>query len=189
MTTQIDSGYEELVALVAPSLLRIEGDRGSGAATVWAPGLAVTNRHVVQGDHAVSCGRTIDVVGADDELDLCLLSIPEFDLPALEVRLAPLRVGELVVAMGHPLGLTSAITAGIVAGETVDGAKRLIRADLQLAPGNSGGPLVDSRGRLVGINVMVAGGLGLAIPTDEIKSFVERVMAGPKIKRELRLGE
>jgi serine protease Do len=88
-------------------------------------------------------------------------------------------VGEFVVAVGHPFGVRGAVSAGVVGSISVTGdgpeaMRELIRADVLLGPGNSGGPLADARGRVVGINAMVAGGLALAVPSH----LVERLIAG-----------
>jgi serine protease Do len=85
-----------------------------------------------------------------------------------------LRVGVLVVALGHPLGLRRTLTAGVVhaVAPSPAGGRRWIHADLRLAPGNSGGPLADTAARVVGINTMIAGDLALAIPMNEVRRFV-----------------
>ena len=94
-----------------------------------------------------------------------------------------LRPGHLLIAVGHPFGLANAVTAGVVQSvgpipnelERAIGRQGLswIQADIRLAPGNSGGPLCDIEGRVVGINTMVAGGLALAIPVAEIRAFLQ----------------
>jgi serine protease Do len=90
-----------------------------------------------------------------------------------------LRVGDLVVALGHPLGLRRTLTAGVVHALAFapDGQRRWIQADVRLAPGNSGGPLADTAGRVVGINTMIAGGLALAIPINDVRRFVASTLA------------
>jgi S1-C subfamily serine protease len=103
--------------------------------------------------------------------------------PATLGNLSPLRPGHLLVAVGHPFGLANAVTAGVVHSvgpipnelERAIGRRGLswIQADIRLAPGNSGGPLCDIEGRVVGINTMVAGGLALAIPAAEIGIFLQ----------------
>jgi serine protease Do len=89
-----------------------------------------------------------------------------------------LRAGELLLALGHPLGVQGALALGVlhaVARDPRSGDVRWVCADVRLAPGNSGGPLADAAGRVVGINSMIAGGLGLAIPTPVVQRFVARV--------------
>ena len=98
---------------------------------------------------------------------------------------AALRPGELVVALGHPLGVTNAFSLGVVH-EVVrepGGAPRWIAADLRLAPGNSGGPLAGADGRVVGINTLVAGGLGYALPVPLIARFLRRAGLAPPDER------
>lgn len=164
------------------------GDRrsGEGAGVIWHPdGLVVTNAHCVR--HRRLSVRMVDgrsleavVVAHDARLDLALL-----EAPALRGR-APvlgdvesLRAGELLLALGHPLGVSGALALGVLHTVVRDsrsgGGLRWICADVRLAPGNSGGPLADAAGRIVGINTMIAGGLGLAIPTPVVQRFVARV--------------
>ncbi len=89
---------------------------------------------------------------------------------------AALRPGDLVLALGHPLGVPGALSVGVLhsAFDPPDGddPRAWIRADVRLAPGNSGGPLVDASGRVIGINTMIAHGLALAIPTPVVEHFV-----------------
>jgi len=98
--------------------------------------------------------------------------------PVLELRdVNTLRPGELLFAYGHPLGVSHALAMGALHGVIRDkrtGDPRFIAADIRLAPGNSGGPLVDAEGRLVGVNSMIVGGLGVAIPADVAQAFVAR---------------
>ena len=120
------------------------------------------------------------LVAADRRADLALLRVPR-----TRVTLASLAdsdslcVGALVVALGHPLGLRGTLTAGIVhaLGPLSPGGRRWIHADLRLAPGNSGGPLADTAGHVVGLNTMIAGGLALAIPINDVRRFVSAALA------------
>ncbi|HEU5197131.1 MAG TPA: trypsin-like peptidase domain-containing protein [Methylomirabilota bacterium] len=158
---------------------------GSGAGILWAPELIVTNAHVARAaslrvrladDRQLPATR----VAADRRADLALLRVPR-----TRVVLASLadsdsvRVGSLVVALGHPLGLRSLLTAGVVhaLGPLGPGGRRWIQADLRLAPGNSGGPLADTGGHVVGLNTMIAGGLALAIPINDVRAFVSGALA------------
>ena len=91
-----------------------------------------------------------------------------------------LRVGELVFAHGHPLGMRDSLAMGVLTGvarHPRTHAPRFVVADVRLAPGNSGGPLVDADGRLVGINSMVVNGLGVAVPAHAVEHFVNRAVA------------
>ncbi len=167
------------------SVVTVHGRAGGGCGTVWRDdGLIVSNHHVVRGDHAeveTWEGRTLtaDVVTRDPERDLVALRV-EGDAPAsVSTRVgAPLRVGELVIAIGNPWGRRGAATVGIVSSAaTVTEENRApipdaIYADVRLAPGNSGGPLADARGRVIGINAMVSGGMGVAIPAAAVERFV-----------------
>ena len=156
------------------------GGRGIGAGVIWDPdGLVMTNHHVVAGGRrnvtvALHDGRTFDaeVVKSSGSLDLALLRLSgeATNLPAAPVGDSDaLRVGELVYAIGHPWGSVGAVSAGIVGGVgELHGRGRgsYVRSDVTLAPGNSGGPLLNARGEVVAINAMVFGRMALSIPTN-----------------------
>ena len=152
---------------------------GTGAGVVWAPELIVTNAHVIHGPRVMVRGadgrrREGLVVAADRAADLALVRVPGLDLPPATRRGDDgVAVGSLIVALGHPLGVLGAVTRGIVhaVGAITPGGRAWIQADLKLAPGNSGGPLADAGGRVVGVNAMIAGGLALAIPVSEVRLF------------------
>jgi len=145
-----------------------------GAGVVWHPdGLVLTNAHVARGEVLVVLSdgrpRPARLVARDPRRDLAALVIDGHDLPTAEIGdSSALRVGELLLAVGNPYGLVRALSAGLVhaAGD------RFIQADLRLAPGNSGGPLADARGRVVGLNAMVVGGLAVAVPSNVARRFV-----------------
>ena len=188
--------YSSVVSRVAERLLpvvaslrvgRSESRRpgGSGSAVALTEdGLLVTSAHVVEGATrgvaAFADGRQYDleIVGSDPLSDLALVRARSARLDPVEVGDADrLRVGQLVVAVGNPLGYSGSVTTGVVSGlgrslpTRWGGGRRIvenvIQTDAALNPGNSGGALADSRGRLVGINTAVAGvGLGLAVPID-----------------------
>ena len=145
-----------------------------GAGVVWHPdGLILTNAHVARSDVSVvlSDGRACParLVARDPTRDLAALVVDASGLPAAEIgESSALRVGEVVLAVGNPFGLARALSAGLV--HAVDG--RVIQADLRLAPGNSGGPLADARGRVVGLNAMIVGGLAIAVPSEVARAFV-----------------
>jgi S1-C subfamily serine protease len=165
---------------VASVAVRSRRGNGSGSASViTSDGYLLTSAHVVAGTRSAQAtfadGTTVaaDIAGRDELSDLAVLkargAVPA---PVTMGRAEDLQVGQLVVAIGNPLGLAGSVTAGIVsglgrslptrAGRVVD---EVIQTDAALNPGNSGGVLADGRGRMVGVNTAVAGvGLGLAIP-------------------------
>ena len=159
------------------------GAEGLGSGVIWtAEGTVITNAHVALGDAArveLWDGRAIEtrVAARDPRADLAMLKLAVSDLPAVAWR-DSLRPGELVVAVGNPLGFVGALTTGVVhASGSVRGLgrRRWVQAAIRLAPGNSGGPLADAEGRVVGINTMVvAGGVALAIPSDDVADFLKR---------------
>ncbi len=170
---------------------RVRG--GSGSAVVFTgDGYMLTNAHVVAG---IRSGRAVfadgkhtevELVGADPLSDLAIVrGVKSAPPPALLGNAETLRVGQLVIAVGNPLGLAGSVTAGVVsglgrsipvrAGEHRRVIEDVIQTDAALNPGNSGGALADTRGRIVGINTAVAGlGLGLAIP---INTTTQRIIA------------
>jgi serine protease Do len=167
-------------------------ERARGSGVIWrADGLVVTSAHVVAGAHGarghaqvvLADGRRLPAtcVEWDRQLDLALLRVEARDLSAAMVGDSKcLRPGELVLAVGHPFGLAGAVVTGVV--HTAPGAgcagPGWIQADLRLAPGNSGGPMADAGGRVIGVNAMIAGGLALAVPSHLVQAFVMRC-AGP----------
>lgn len=167
--------------------------RGSGSAVVFTgDGYMLTNAHVVAGIRSgravFADGRQTDVelVGADPLSDLAVVrGVKSTPPPAVLGNAETLKVGQLVIAVGNPLGLAGSLTAGVVsglgrsipvrAGEHRRVIEDVIQTDAALNPGNSGGALADTRGRIVGINTAVAGlGLGLAVP---INPTTQRIIA------------
>ena len=173
------------------SLVNISnGRRGAGAGTIWHPdGLILTNAHVVQFRSpkvTLPDGRTAParVLAHDRELDLAALRVDAADLPTIELGDSKqLQPGEWVLAAGHPWGVAGAATAGVVIGmgpppEIPTAGRELLHVGLHLRPGHSGGPLVDTQGRLVGINTMMAGpDVGLAVPVHVVKGFLRQALA------------
>jgi serine protease Do len=163
--------------------VRTQRGRGVGAGVIWGRGgLVVTNAHVATGggaDVVLPDGRSLwgRLVGRDPERDLAALMLEVNGLsPALRTDARGLRAGELVVAVGHPLGASYAAALGVVHRAPGPGpGGSWLQADIRLAPGNSGGPLADAEGRVVGINAMIVDGLGMAVPTHVIESFVEAI--------------
>jgi serine protease Do len=163
------------------------GGRGIGAGVIWDPDdLVLTNHHVVAGGGRtiradLHDGRVFDagVVKSSGNPDLALLKLAGDapDLPAAPVGDSDaLRVGELVYAVGHPWGRVGAVSAGIVGGVgALNGrgsSARYVRSDVALAPGNSGGPLLNARGEVVAINAMIFGSMALSIPSNAAVAWV-----------------
>jgi len=183
------------------SLVEIRNGRGGAGAGIIAraDGLIVTNAHVIgrRGLKAIlPDGRTLpaQLVAYDREHDLAALSIDAHDLPALEFGDSRnVKPGEWVMAIGHPWGIPNAATAGIVIGSGAEfpefrtGGREFIVASVHMRPGHSGGALVDSAGRLIGINTMINGpDVGVAIPAHVVKAFlheVEKIQPARKLHR------
>lgn len=191
-TSILDDILASVVQEVQRSLVVIQsGHYGVGAGVIWqSHGLILTNFHVVAHGHAhviLADGREFAArrVLHEPSLDLALLQIDAAGLPAAtsaDSRL--LRVGQLVMALGHPWGQRGMFTTGIISGlgsvQTNGGRGNIdiIRSDVSLAPGNSGGPLIDTSGAVIGINTMVVGGdLGVAIPSHVIAGFTDQILA------------
>ena len=183
----VTSVADRLIPSVASLRVRARTRRGSvdgaGSAVVIAPdGFALTSAHVVDGADRGSAsfvdGREVpfDVIGRDPLSDLAVLRLQGTDFHAAELgEAAGLRVGQLVVAIGNPMGFSGTVTAGVVSalgralpvrsGRVVE---NVIQTDAALNPGNSGGALADGHANVVGVNTAVAGiGLGLAVPIDD----------------------
>src|SRR5256885_4428614 len=158
------------------------GGRGSGSGVIWSTdGLIVTNAHVARGSRTVVQlwdGREFaaSIAQRDPRRDLAELRIEATNLPAASSADSSLvRPGEIAIAIGNPLGFVGALTTGVVHGLGPIrglGSQPWVQANVRLAPRNSGGPLADARGRIIGINSMVAGGLALAIPSNAVASFL-----------------
>jgi len=186
------SAVSTAAARLIPSVASLRVERrsggwggGSGSAVAFTPdGFLVTNAHVVAGAERGTATfvdgdeLSFEVVGRDPLSDLAVVRAAGTDLVAAPFGdAARLRVGQLVVAIGNPLGFAGSVTAGVVSalgrslaardGQASRLVENVIQTDAALNPGNSGGALADVRGRVVGINTAVAGvGLGLAVPVD-----------------------
>src|SRR4051812_19152039 len=177
------SAFGEIAESLRRSTVLLAG-QGLGSGIIWSPdGLIVTNAHVARGDAAEAVlwdGRRFPalVVLRDPSRDLALLRIAADDLPAASIGDSDaVRPGELVIAVGNPLGFTGAVSAGVAHSSGPIrgmGQNRWIRAGVQLAPGNSGGPLANARGEVIGINTAIVHGLAVAAPS---RSAVELVGA------------
>ena len=175
---------------VHESLVQISNGRGAGAGTIWhSDGLIITNAHVIRGHNnlniTLSDGRKFpaSVIAADDRLDLAALSINATDLPTIQTGDSrKLKAGQWVMAVGHPWGVQGAVTSGVVIGVgdqlpemgQIQPGREWIALSLHMRPGHSGGPVVDSEGKLVGINTMITGpDVGFAIPAHIVKAFLK----------------
>ncbi|GAA0974353.1 trypsin-like peptidase domain-containing protein [Acrocarpospora macrocephala] len=199
--------YSKIVASVAaeltPKVASVKAGRSSGSAVIFTTdGFLLTNAHVVgsarTGSAAFSDGTSAEfaVVGADPLSDLAVLRALEPTPPPVTLGDSDtLVVGQLVVAVGTPLGLTGSVTAGVVSGlgrslparsgSAVRLIEDVIQTDAALNPGNSGGALADAGGHVVGINTAVAGtGLGLAVPINSTtRSIVAALMRDGRVRR------
>lgn len=187
-SVELGDALSGLAALVSAYTVEISTGRrrdgGSGSGVVWrSHGVIVTNAHVARDEPlsvTLADGRELAarLMARDEEHDLALLLVAATGLLA-----APsgdptrLRPGSVVLALGNPWGVAKALSLGVVHTVTVGrgGLPRWIAADVRLAPGNSGGPLVDSTGRVVGINAAIVNGLGAAIPSNVVERFVRVV--------------
>lgn len=188
---QLNDEIADVVANVQKSVVQIrDQSRGAGAGTIWhADGLIVTNAHVIHHGPlqvALSDGRvlTARLLARDDDRDLAALSIEADNLPVIQPGSGRnLHAGQWVCAVGHPWGVANAATGGILIGvgkhvpELPAAKNDWVIADLHLRPGNSGGPLVDVEGRLIGVNTMMTGmGVGVAVSVDAVKDFLRRAL-------------
>jgi S1-C subfamily serine protease len=195
-----------VVETVSPAVVQVSGTRedrrgGSGTGFVITPdGYAVTNSHVVNRRSRLVAetveGDRVDaeVVGDDAATDLALLRLASADLPYAQLGdSAVLRVGQLVIAMGFPLGLNSTVSTGVVSalGRSMRGhdgraIENIVQHSAPINPGNSGGPLVDSRGRVVGVNtaiIAMAQGLGFAVPSATAQWVVSEILTHGRVRR------
>jgi S1-C subfamily serine protease len=192
---------------LAPSVANLRVGRGAGSAIVLSgDGFLLTSAHVVgrasRGQASFTDGREspFHVVGADRLSDLAVLRTDAGDLAAAPLGDAEaLRVGQLVVAIGNPNGFAGSVTAGVVSalgrslparsGASVRTIDDVIQTDAALNPGNSGGALADSFGRVVGVNTAVAGiGLGLAVPMNRTARRIVAALIGDGRVRRAHLG-
>jgi S1-C subfamily serine protease len=199
----VSSVARRLTPRVASLRVRHGGREGTGSGVVFTDdGFLLTNAHVVgrarEGGAAFADGEetSFSVVGADPLSDLAVIRANgDTPPPATLGDSAGLVVGQLVVAVGNPLGLAGSVTAGVISalGRSLparDGAairliEDVIQTDAALNPGNSGGALADAAGRVVGINTAVAGaGLGLAVPiNDTTQRIIGALMRDGRVRR------
>ena len=192
----VEQALEETATRVRASVVEVRSG-GTGAGTVWRrDGTIVTNHHVAGRDQAeviLADGRSFraTVTARDPQNDLAVLRVPVLDLlPAVIGDARNLRPGELVLAVGHPFGVRGALTVGVVSNAHrpvgQGRGRELVVADVRLGPGNSGGPLADARGRVVGINAMVAGGMALAVPSHLVARLLGANEERPRLGIEVQ---
>lgn len=196
LSALLNSALEELLDRIRPVLAVVTNKhRGAGAGILMGDGLVLTNAHVA------GSGRNLQVILENDEplpaklitsdpnVDLALLEIPVNGHAAAVLSEEKPRPGEMVFAFGHPWGQRNVLTGGVLSAVTSLRGRRgempVLRADIQLAPGNSGGPLLNTAGEVIGLNAMIFGGdQSVAIPAVIIREFMEtarKTMPGRRV--------
>lgn len=196
---QLNDALAAVIAHAQQSIVQVHnGNANGGTGIVVHPsGLLVTNAHVVRRRYpyvTLPDQRVLraEIVAYDPNRDLAGLRVEATDLPALPLgdsrAAAP---GDVVLAVGHPWGVVGAATAGVLvatSGEAYGGMRDGLIADLHLRPGNSGGPLLDARGRVLGVNTLLIGsGHGMAIPVHTVQPFLQRAMPGLDLRPQANL--
>jgi S1-C subfamily serine protease len=203
VTAVVDAVGPAVVNIVVPGIKDAGGmeRNGAGSGVVIAPdGYTLTNNHVVQGAKHLMVtftdgnSREATLVGSDPATDLAVIRIHSAGLAyATMGNSTALRAGQLVIAMGNPLGFQSSVSTGVVS--ALNRALRsqdarlidnIIQHTAPLNPGNSGGPLLDSRGRIIGINtaiIAMAQGIGFAIPSDTAKWVLSQILVHGRVRR------
>lgn len=190
LLASLNADMADAIDRVHRSLVHISNGRGAGAGTIWHPdGLIVTNAHVVHGRHDLKVslpdGRRLParLLVADPDRDLAALSADATDLPTIEIGDSrQVRPGQWVMAVGYPWGIQGSVTSGVVIGSgdalpEMRPGRDWIALSLHMRPGHSGGPLVDSQARLIGINTMITGpDVGFAIPVQTVKLFLKEAL-------------
>ena len=204
LVDQLNGALSDAMESVRDALVQVQvPGRGGGAGIVWRDdGLIVTNAHVVgrgPAEVVLRDGRLLEarLVARSRRLDLAVLSVdaPGLDAAPIGDSMA-LRAGELVFALGHPFGVAGAVASGVVIGLEPDGPDARRRPDgerewlvvhMRLRPGNSGGPVLDARGRVVGISTIMAGpDMGMAVPSHVVAAFLGERVEQPQA-RALRI--
>jgi serine protease Do len=192
LNNAFSSGLGEMIEQAQASVVQVRrGDRGAGTGVIWQTnGGIITNHHVIAHTGSKTLVELRDgqvfeaqIVDSDPTLDLALLKVPANGLTAIPVvDSTKLRVGELVFAIGHPWGQRGVVTAGIVSAlskvklRNSNRQLEYIKSDVRLAPGNSGGPLINAEGHVIGINAMIMGGdLSVAIPSTVVSNWIAQL--------------
>jgi serine protease Do len=192
LNNAFSSGLGDTIEQAQASVVQVRrGDRGAGTGVIWQTnGGIITNHHVIAHTGSKTLvelrdGRVLEaqIVDSDPTLDVALLKVPADNLTAIPVAdSTKLRVGELVFAIGNPWGQRGVVTAGIVSALSkvkIRNSNRqleYIKSDVRLAPGNSGGPLMNAKGQVIGINAMIMGGdLSVAIPSTVVSNWIAQL--------------
>lgn len=209
------ASFASAVNKAAPSVVSIQTSKGTNAQRGLGSGVIVdekghilTNNHVISDTQSIlvklSDGRSSNaqLIGADPQTDIAVLQIAMTDIPVITMgNSSKIRVGDIVLAIGNPFGLTSTVTQGIISAigsiqslinsnqEFSEIADNLIQTDAAINVGNSGGALIDTRGNLIGINTAIIStlvnsqGIGFAIPIDTTKQIMHQLIAKGTIAR------
>jgi S1-C subfamily serine protease len=192
------AGFADLVERLSPSVATVRRDRGIGSAVVLRDDVVVTNAHVVGDAREVTVefadgtSSRGEVLATDTVTDLAVVRTERKNLPVPEYRTELPRPGEIAIAIGSPLGFENSVTVGVVSGlhRDIPGAAAqsaslvdLIQTDASISPGNSGGALLDSNGRVIGINEAYippevgAVSIGFAIPSATVLDVAEQLLS------------
>jgi serine protease Do len=202
ISKSITEAFEAVFRRAQRSLVVIQNGRfGAGAGIVWhTSGIIVTNYHVIhRGKPRITLldGREYParIIARAKEIDLATLKVESAEVQDSDLWVAPiadshdLRVGQIALAIGHPWGQIGAVLVGIISSlgsmrvHRRRGSIPVIRTDVGLAPGNSGGPLMNANGGVIGVNTMIIGGdLGVAIPSHVVDTFVEESLGQEQLK-------
>jgi serine protease Do len=182
----LNASLDELQARIRPTLLVVHnGRRGAGAGVFVGDGLVLTNNHVISRGRSFKVTLDGDasynarVLARDPDVDLALLGIPTNGHPSAVFSKREARPGELVFAYGHPWGQRNVLTGGVLSALATARTRRgnipILRTDVQLAPGFSGGPLLNAAGEVIGINTLIVGGdQSVAVPASVVLEFLDK---------------
>ena len=205
-TPQASNRNEELLERFfggrIPNEPREKRGLGSGVIVDASKGLIITNAHVIDGADEITVTLEdkrqleAEIVGTDEKTDIALIKVSARGLKELKLaRASDVKVGDYVIAVGNPFGLSHSVTSGIVSalgrdrGGTRDGYQDFIQTDASINPGNSGGALVNSKGELIGINSAIVSrsggnqGIGFAVPTNIVQGVMRQLESYGEVRR------